>query len=62
MLIGGAKTVAAGAVFILLFIAERIWSAAMPPEGKARLIRNGLLWLLVLVASPFIVAPLTVFG
>lgn len=60
--IGGAKLAAAGAVFVLLFFAERIWRAAKPPHGAARLVRNALLWIIVLIASPLIVAPLTALG
>lgn len=56
------KTVSIGAVFIALFAAERIWRAGPPPAGNARLWRNGGLWLLVLLAAPLIVAPITAFG
>ncbi len=59
---GGAKVLAAGAVFALLFIGERILSAAPPPRSRQRLLRNLGLWAIVLAASPLIVAPITAFG
>ncbi|PQA85407.1 sterol desaturase family protein [Hyphococcus luteus] len=59
---GGVKTLAAGAVFALLFIGERIVSAAPPPHSTARLVRNLGLWAIVLLTSPLIVAPITAFG
>ncbi len=48
--------------FAVFFIAERIAMAATPPTSKARLFRNGGLWLLVLLLSPLIVAPITAWG
>lgn len=61
-MLGGAKLFAAGAVFIILFGAERLASAAPPPRSKARLIRNLGLWAIVLASSPLIVAPITAIG
>ncbi len=61
-MIGGAKLVFAGAVFVILFVAERAAAAAVPPASKARLIRNGGLWAVVLLLSPVIVAPITALG
>jgi sterol desaturase/sphingolipid hydroxylase (fatty acid hydroxylase superfamily) len=58
----GVKALVVGAVFILFFTGERIYSAAPYPEGKARLFRNIGLWAIVLVASPLIIAPLTALG
>ena len=60
--VSGAKTLAAGAVFLLLFIGERLASAAPSPHSGRRLMRNLGLWAIVLVMSPLIVAPLTAFG
>ncbi len=56
------KTSAAGAVFLLLFIGERVFAAARAPQSKARLVRNIGLWAVVLVLSPLIVAPITALG
>lgn len=53
------KTLIGGGVFAGLFIAERVFAAATPPEGRARLVRNGALWLLLLALSPLIVLKLT---
>lgn len=61
-MLGGAKLVVAGVVFILLFSAERLVSAAPPPKSKARLVRNLGLWAMVLISSPLIVAPITALG
>lgn len=56
------KFVFVGGWFALLFIMERLANAASPPVSKQRLIRNGGLWLIVLVISPLIVAPITALG
>lgn len=61
-MLAGAKLLAAGAVFLVLFSAERLVSAAPPPKSQARLVRNLGLWAIVLVASPLIVAPITALG
>ena len=61
-MLGGVKLVAAGALFLLLFSAERLASAAPPPKSKARLVRNLGLWAIVLISSPLIVAPITALG
>jgi sterol desaturase/sphingolipid hydroxylase (fatty acid hydroxylase superfamily) len=57
-----AKAAIIGAWFAGFFIAERLASAAPPPSSKARLLRNAGLWLIVMLASPFIVAPMTAWG
>lgn len=57
-----SKAIAAGVWFAALFIAERLARAARPPASPARLRRNAGLWLIVLVLSPLIVAPLTAWG
>ena len=56
------KTAIIGGVFALLFVAERVVRAAPAPASSDRVIRNLGLWLLVALASPFIVAPITAFG
>ena len=56
------KTLFGGGVFVGLFIAERVFAAAAAPEGLARLLRNGALWLLLMLLSPLIVLPLTAFA
>jgi len=48
--------------FVLLFAGERLAAAATPPASHARLLRNALLWGLVLIISPLIVLPLTQWG
>lgn len=48
--------------FVTLFVAERLTRAATPPSSPARLAHNAGLWLLVLLLSPLIVAPLTAWG
>jgi len=58
-----AKSTIVAVWFLCFFAAERLVRAAAPPEGSvARLLRNGAMWLLILAASPFIVAPLTAWG
>ncbi len=57
-----AKATIVGAWFVCFFIAERIARAAPPQGSYPRLGRNGGMWLLVLIASPLIVAPLTEWG
>ncbi len=52
----------AGGVFVSLFIAERLVRAAPAPQSRERLFRNFGLWLIVVAASPLIVAPITAFG
>ncbi len=59
---GGVKPLIGGAVFLLLFIGERLAAAAPRPKIKHRLIHNFGLWAIVLVMSPLIIAPLTAFG
>lgn len=56
------KLILAGGFFIMLFIGERLAAAATPPPGLGRLFRNAGLWLIVLAASPLIVAPITAMG
>ncbi len=48
-------------VFAVLFLAERV-AAATPAPGAARLVRNGILWALLVLLSPLIVLPLTAFA
>lgn len=50
------------AAFVALFVWERLDPAAAPPASSARLATNGALWILVLLASPLIVLPLTAFA
>ncbi len=57
-----AKTIIIGAWFLLFFAMERLARAASPPKSRVRLLRNGGMWLLILLISPFIVAPLTAWG
>lgn len=56
------KTAIIGGVFAVLFIAERVVRAAPAPASRARVFRNLGLWLVVALASPLIVAPITAFG
>ncbi|WP_395073429.1 sterol desaturase family protein [Hyphococcus sp.] len=60
--VGSVKTIIAGTCFALLFTAERIAASAQRPDDRARLFRNGGLWLIVVIASPLVVAPMTAFG
>ena len=46
-------------VFLILFAAERLAPAAPAPPNPHRLVRNGALWVLLLLTSPAIVLPLT---
>ncbi len=57
-----AKSIFLICVFLSLFSAERIARAAKPPEARVRLLRNFGLWIIVALASPLIVAPLTALG
>ncbi len=57
-----AKSVFLVCIFLSLFAAERIIRAAPPHKSPARLLRNFGLWLIVALASPLIVAPITAFG
>lgn len=52
----------AGGVFVALFLAERLARAAPAPASRMRLLRNVGLWLIVIAASPLIVAPITALG
>ncbi len=56
------KTIIAALWFAALFAAERLVRAATPPASSARLVRNGGLWLIVLLISPSVIAPLTAWG
>lgn len=56
------KIAAVAAFLAALFIAERLAPAAPPPEGRARLARNGGLWALTLLVSPLIALPLSAFA
>lgn len=57
-----AKLMIAGSVFLVLFAAERLHRAATPPASRTRLVKNAVLWGLVLLLSPLIVAPLVGLG
>lgn len=57
-----SKTIIVGVWFVAFFVAERVLRAATPPKSAARMLRNGGMWLLVLIASPLIVVPLTEWG
>lgn len=46
-------------VFVTLFIVERIAAAAPAAPNARRLLKNGVLWGLLLLISPLIVLPLT---
>lgn len=50
------------AVFASLFVGERFAPASPTTTGRRRLVRNGALWLLLLLLSPLIVLPLTAFA
>ena len=56
------KAAILGGVFAVFFIAERLIRAAPAPQSSARVYKNLGLWLVVALASPFIVAPVTAFG
>lgn len=60
------KALGPAAAFALLFVGERL-SPATPAPGpasrrRARLKRNGAFWLVLLVASPLVALPLTVWA
>lgn len=48
--------------FGIFFVLERLFRSASPPKSKARLFRNVGLWLIIILVSPLIVAPLTALG
>jgi sterol desaturase/sphingolipid hydroxylase (fatty acid hydroxylase superfamily) len=54
------KSVAVGAVFIALALAERLAPAAPRPHGEARIGRNVALWLINAVLSLAFVLPVTI--
>ncbi len=61
------KAVVVALVFAALFIAERMRPFTPPvahvvADGGARLVRNGGLWLLMTLASPLVVIPLTAYA
>lgn len=56
------KAIWIGGVFIVLFTVERLARAAPAPRSRIRLLRNAGLWLIVVAASPLIVAPITALG
>ena len=60
-LVVGLKSALVGAWFAALFVGERLLPSAPRPDARGRLVRNGVLWLLLLIASPLIVLPLTAF-
>ncbi len=48
--------------FALFFLGERIIPAASAPASRARLFRNGGLWMLMVFFSAGVVAPMTAWG
>ncbi|MEK7266599.1 MAG: sterol desaturase family protein [Pseudomonadota bacterium] len=56
------KALIGAGVFASLFIVERIAAAAPSAPDPSRLVRNGVLWVLLLILSPVIVLPLTAFA
>lgn len=58
------KAFGPAAVFAALFAAERRWPAApdRSPDGRVRLLRNGALWLALLLAGPLIALPVASFA
>ena len=57
-----AKSVIIGTWFALFFLVERVRRADTPPVSPARLFRNAGMWLLTLLLSVSIVAPLAAWG
>jgi sterol desaturase/sphingolipid hydroxylase (fatty acid hydroxylase superfamily) len=49
-------------IFATLFIAERLAPAAPVATNAGRLVRNGVLWALLMALSPAIVLPLTLYA
>ncbi len=56
------KALIGGAIFAVLFVAERFRAAEPTQPDFQRLLRNGALWACLLVLSPLIVLPLTSFA
>ncbi len=56
------KTFFVVGMFAFLFIAERFYRASPVKRGAARLWRNGGLWVGLILLSPLIVLPLTMFA
>ncbi len=56
------KAVIVGVWFALLFVAERVAPWSSTPRGPQRLVRNGGLWLLMTLATPFVVIPVTAYA
>lgn len=56
------KSLIGAAAFLALFALERIFVADPARGGAARLVRNGALWISLLVLSPLIVLPLASFA
>ncbi len=52
------KGVVGAAAFLLLFLLERVNAAEAARGGGARLFRNGVLWLFLVVLSPLVVLPI----
>lgn len=50
------------AVFAALFAGERLLSASPWRSGAGRLVRNGVMWAMLLALSPLIVLPLTAWA
>ena len=57
-----SKTGFVGAVFIILFILERLFPVAKWLGGPARVVKNLALSLFNFIASPLIVIPITAFA
>ncbi|MEO1242225.1 MAG: sterol desaturase family protein [Pseudomonadota bacterium] len=57
-----AKGAFVGGWFVLLFLGERFFRAAPPPSSHNRIFRNAGLWLLTIVFSVGVVAPMTAWG
>ena len=57
-----AKGAIVGAWFILFFVGERLVRSAPAPNSPARLYRNIGLWLLTVVFSVGVIAPMTAWG
>ena len=56
------KLIVASVFFVIFFIAERLFSAAVQPKNTKYLLRNSGLWFLVFALSPFIVTPIVGLG
>lgn len=58
-----AKFLISGALFVVLFAAERLRPAAPPPAvGGKRVLKNASLWGIVIVVSPLILTPVAAWA